>query len=490
MFSKRKLVLLLLVLLLVVSLLQTSFPGQAFERPSLEEVALKRVADATVLYLDSPYTIVNGTKKLIDEANLDITPIEQGGRTLLPLRFVAESLGAKVDWDASTLTATIVLDQKTIKLTVDKAEMTINSSTTKLDVPARIKFDRTYIPIRALSEALEKKVFFDSSLIVISNQENIINKASEQTLIDELIFLCAGRGNSTGNLISYSDGARVGDWLFYTNSMHNYQLYKSKIDGSKITKLSSDKARSINVIGNTIYYLVPSGTRKAKIIFSEYDQPIYDIYKIKADGTGRTKLSQEKSLSWISVVGNWIYYVNAQNHLSKIKIDGTSQTQICDDLVSEYGIVVDNGWIYYSLEYIKDGDTSGLYRVHTDGQDKMKIIDQFVNSYDITKDWIYYGVTDTLFKAKLDGSEVTEIRDQCYAEEIHVLDNWIYFREITDHGKLYRMKVDGTQKTKLNGQDSFCITILGEWIYCRYNWGKDTPMYKLKLDGSSEQKVY
>ena len=59
------------------------------------------------LWIDKPQAKVNGEMKLIDSNNHDVRPIIVNSRTMLPLRFVAESLGCKVDWNGSTRTITI-----------------------------------------------------------------------------------------------------------------------------------------------------------------------------------------------------------------------------------------------------------------------------------------------------------------------------------------------------------------------------------------------
>ena len=54
------------------------------------------------LWIDNPQARVNGTAKWIDQNNHNVKPIIINNRTMLPLRFVAESLGCKVDWDGTT----------------------------------------------------------------------------------------------------------------------------------------------------------------------------------------------------------------------------------------------------------------------------------------------------------------------------------------------------------------------------------------------------
>ena len=59
------------------------------------------------LWIDNPKARVNGTEVYIDPNNRSVKPIIINNRTMLPLRFVAESLGCDVGWDNDTRTITI-----------------------------------------------------------------------------------------------------------------------------------------------------------------------------------------------------------------------------------------------------------------------------------------------------------------------------------------------------------------------------------------------
>lgn len=64
--------------------------------------------DATIeLWIDNPKAKVDGKETWIDSGNHNVKPVIKNGRTMLPLRFVAESLGCSVDWNATTKTITI-----------------------------------------------------------------------------------------------------------------------------------------------------------------------------------------------------------------------------------------------------------------------------------------------------------------------------------------------------------------------------------------------
>ena len=65
---------------------------------------------------------------------MDVTPVIQNGRTMLPLRYVAEALQADVTWDAKTRTATFTKDGLTASIQIDSDEIVLsNGKTVKMD---------------------------------------------------------------------------------------------------------------------------------------------------------------------------------------------------------------------------------------------------------------------------------------------------------------------------------------------------------------------
>lgn len=84
----------------------------------------------------------------------DVAPIVKNDRTMLPARFVAESLGARVAWDGVNHKVTITKDDTVIVLTIGSDEALVNGETIILDSPAFVENDRTYTPIRFIAEKL------------------------------------------------------------------------------------------------------------------------------------------------------------------------------------------------------------------------------------------------------------------------------------------------------------------------------------------------
>ncbi|SMB85004.1 Copper amine oxidase N-terminal domain-containing protein [Desulfonispora thiosulfatigenes DSM 11270] len=92
---------------------------------------------------------------------MDVAPVIIGGRTLVPVRFISEALGAKVNWEAEANNVTIVKEKNWIDLWPENNFMVVNGKTNSLDVAPKIIEGRTMLPLRAVSESLNLKVEWD-----------------------------------------------------------------------------------------------------------------------------------------------------------------------------------------------------------------------------------------------------------------------------------------------------------------------------------------
>ncbi|GIO39566.1 hypothetical protein J41TS12_44270 [Paenibacillus antibioticophila] len=101
----------------------------------------------------------------IDGARLstDQAPVAVQGRVLLPLRAIFEGLGSTVDWNQSKQTVTATKGNTTVVLKMKSKTATINNQTVALDVPAQAIGSRTMVPVRFVSEALGATVNWNSS---------------------------------------------------------------------------------------------------------------------------------------------------------------------------------------------------------------------------------------------------------------------------------------------------------------------------------------
>jgi len=90
------------------------------------------------------------------------------GTTLVPMRALFESLGAKVIWDEKTKTVTATKDTTVIKLTIGKSVAYINGKSVSLALPAEAPKGFTMVPLRFVSESLGNKVVWTQATQTIT----------------------------------------------------------------------------------------------------------------------------------------------------------------------------------------------------------------------------------------------------------------------------------------------------------------------------------
>lgn len=80
--------------------------------------------------------------------------VDENDRTQIPIRALAELLDFDVSWNGDTLTAELIKDDTIITIKIGENHITKNGETIAIDTAARVINDRTYIPLRAVGEAL------------------------------------------------------------------------------------------------------------------------------------------------------------------------------------------------------------------------------------------------------------------------------------------------------------------------------------------------
>lgn len=126
-------------------------------------------------------------KIIIDDVNqsYDQMPVIINDRTLVPLRGIFEALGAKVEWVDETKTILGSKGQKTVVLQVESTSAVMNNKKITLDVAPKIINSRTMVPVRFISEALGAEVEWidETKTVVITSskyREELINKEKEE----------------------------------------------------------------------------------------------------------------------------------------------------------------------------------------------------------------------------------------------------------------------------------------------------------------------
>lgn len=131
----------------------------------------------------------------------------------------------------------------------------------------------------------------------------------------------------------------------------------------------------------------------------------------------------------------------------------------------------------------------------------------------IQDDWIYYSFEPGLYKAKIDGTQITKLADSDYITSLNVVGEWIYYVEQTDihrhndeydghiyYRNLYKIKINGSSKTlvlknayKVNIRNNKLFYITGHGVMGREpESSKEKNIHALvtsNLDGSEKEVI-
>lgn len=100
---------------------------------------------------------VNGEQVMFDQQ-----PIVIGSRVLVPLRGIFEKMGATVVWIPDARTVRAQRGTTSVELRIGSTAALVNGATVTLDVPAQIVGGRTLVPLRFISESLGAQVDYNA----------------------------------------------------------------------------------------------------------------------------------------------------------------------------------------------------------------------------------------------------------------------------------------------------------------------------------------
>ncbi|KOS60770.1 hypothetical protein FJQ98_03810 [Lysinibacillus agricola] len=144
---------------------------------------------------------------------------------LLPMRALYEAIGASVDWNKETLTASSYRDGKVVDLTIDSMTALVDGQEVAMDVAPLMYKDRTYMPLRFVSENFDGIVNWDPTTqtvdITLSGespeipQEDpyILHVNNKRIVMDDPIITKQSRAYIPADYLSDYLADSAGNWL-------------------------------------------------------------------------------------------------------------------------------------------------------------------------------------------------------------------------------------------------------------------------------------
>ena len=225
----------------------------------------------------------------------DMPPVIFDNSTLVPARAVFEKLGAKVTWDAKKMIVGVTLDDKNISMTINKKSAAVNGNAYDMLIPPKIVNDRTMIPVRFVAEAIGLKVEWMEAERIVKISRPDIGIDNVQVSVNSLNTRIAISSSSIirdYSVQEFNNHPRVAvdiknavlEWKNGETEVQNSYVYKVRAaqnnDNPNITRVVADLS------GWTGYVVSLSADRKQ--LYIDVDSSPAEIEGIKFTKSGNT----------------------------------------------------------------------------------------------------------------------------------------------------------------------------------------------------------
>ncbi|RAP78602.1 copper amine oxidase N-terminal domain-containing protein [Paenibacillus montanisoli] len=157
----------------------------------------------------------------------DVKPEMKNNRTMVPLRFISENLGAKVNWEGSEVTITKSDRHVILKLKSNSAVK--NGKPVLLDATPYIKNNRIMVPLRFIAETFNSSVEFRNSTVSVEPAPFVLDGVKVKALQHEVYYTMGSivkqiNGSAYNEAIYHifadNKGSKVDAPAEYTSSVH------------------------------------------------------------------------------------------------------------------------------------------------------------------------------------------------------------------------------------------------------------------------------
>ncbi len=122
--------------------------------------------------------------------------IDSNGRTMVPLRFIMESMGADVDWLAAEQGIVINRGTTTLKMGIGRRQAEVNGQSITLDTTPVLRNDRTMVPVRFISQAFGGQVSWDPASQTVSITLGVTPGGGQVRLTGSYVNIRTGPGTN------------------------------------------------------------------------------------------------------------------------------------------------------------------------------------------------------------------------------------------------------------------------------------------------------
>lgn len=155
-----------------------------------DEIVSMVMGSKVGFFAGAPRAIVKGKVGEIDASDKSVSPFEKDGEFFVPLRFTSDNFGGTVSWNSETSKTSLIASGSEYILSAGDKSVVCNGKTEEISHAPQIRGGRLFVPASFAAKAFEKKLFTDSTgLIIFSNTEVNYTWGEDEALLKSIIGL-------------------------------------------------------------------------------------------------------------------------------------------------------------------------------------------------------------------------------------------------------------------------------------------------------------
>ena len=251
-------------------------------------------ADAVIVYIDD-LPMISDVQAYIEQ-----------GTTMVPIRFISEQLGASVEWKEPKVT--ITLNNRQIVMEINNKTAMINGMAYGMSLSPQLRSGRTFVPLRFISETLGFKVDYKNSRVYVYSPDKEINRRDGFFFEADDAYYIAGYKSNDGTGLykvakDFSNSELIeSEWVEYI-CLINDNLYYIRPDHGRLTRFDLT-TKNTTVIETNVTFLASKG----EWLYYRSETGAGTLIRTKYDGTGREVLAQEGVTSICKITDACIVY--------------------------------------------------------------------------------------------------------------------------------------------------------------------------------------
>ena len=289
-----------------------------------------------------------------------------------------------------------------------------------------------------------------------------------------------GAGNQVnGNLAVFYKGD-----VYYQNNYENGNIYVQNASGFGDTYLRRTSSGPISLVRNiaaiddgNLYYINNNRLNRLnlKTMKADYMKNNMDLYS--ADG--------------MHVYGEKAYFLKSPFDAEGAPRDNLFDIKFsCNNLEAVPGVRADSFLGDGQFLYYAETGTGRIVKFDLEtGTGEQVYQGASIRSMNLAGDRLYFSDNGQILTVKTDGTELSAV-GTAMGNSLNVIGDWIFYSNLSDHEKIYRITTDGRYDEKVfDVENTCCLSIAGGWIYfIQYQGTGDqwtvVDTYKARLDGT------